>query len=79
MLKFRIDVRVRETLKAKCPRHPKYDPSADEKLHTESGCSACSDIRALQTSRVALEDAVRAFERRSYQWRVASLNRKAMN
>ena len=75
MLKFRVNVRVKGTLKAKCKRHPKYDPSLDDKLNTEPRCSVCADIRALQTARLALEEAARAFERRSYQWQMAELSK----
>lgn len=75
MLKFRIDVRVKEALVAKCPRHPKYDPSVHEQLNTDPGCSVCGDIRGLQASRLALEEAVRAFDKRSYQWQLAKLSR----
>jgi hypothetical protein len=73
MLKLQVNLRVKENLRAKCPRHPKFDPSADERLHTEPGCSVCADIRALQLARVSLEEAVRAFERRAYQWQVRNL------
>jgi hypothetical protein len=76
MLRFRIDVRVKEAVRAKCPRHPKYDPSVDDKMHSEPGCSTCSDIRALEASRVALESAARAFERRAYQWKAIGIRKK---
>jgi hypothetical protein len=69
MLEFRIDVRVKESVKARCSRHPKFDPSVDEKMNSEPGCSICADIRALEASRIALEKAARSFERRAYQWR----------
>jgi hypothetical protein len=71
MLKFEINLRVKEKIRAKCTRHPKYDPSLDQRLHSESGCTACTDIRNLHAARIALEDAARAFERRAYQWRIA--------
>jgi len=75
MLRFKIDLRMKETIKAKCPRHPKFDPSIDERMGSEPGCSACSDIRSLQDARVALENAARGFERRAYQWRLAGIRK----
>jgi TnpA family transposase len=71
MLKFEINLHVKEKIRAKCARHPRYDPSLDQRLHFGSGCTACTDIRNLHAARVALEDAARAFERRAYQWRIA--------
>lgn len=69
MLRIQINLRIKESVKARCPRHPKFDPSIDDRMNTEPGCSTCSDIRALEASRVALESAARSFERRAYQWR----------
>lgn len=77
MLKFRIDVRVRESVRAKCTKHPDYDPSADPKLNYGPGCSACTDIRNLQAARLHLEEAAKSFERRAYQWKVSNLPRLA--
>jgi hypothetical protein len=75
MLKFRIDVRVKEQIRARCPKHPKFDPSLDLRLNSEPRCSTCSDIRLLHSSRLELEEAVRAFDRRAFQWRVSRLAR----
>jgi hypothetical protein len=74
MLKFNLQVRMKESLRAKCQRHPKFDPSADERLYSETGCSVCAEIRALQAARVAVEQAVKAFERRAFQWKSAQLS-----
>lgn len=76
MLHFHLDLRVRERIKAKCPRHPKFDPSVDEKANSEARCSTCSDIRNLQSARITLETAARAFERRAAQWRVAQISKQ---
>lgn len=70
MLRFRFDLKIKENVRAKCVRHPRFDPSVDERLNTEPGCSTCADLRRLQAARTTLEEAARAFERRAYQWRV---------
>jgi hypothetical protein len=44
MLRFKINVHVKETVRAECPRHRKFDPSSDDKLNSETGCSTCADI-----------------------------------
>jgi hypothetical protein len=75
MLRFKINVHVKETVRAECPRHRKFDPSSDDKLNSETGCSTCADIRALESARVTLENAARAFERRAYHWRAANIIR----
>lgn len=73
MLKFSIHIKVKENIRAKCPRHPHFDPSVDLRLNSDPGCSTCSDLRALQAARVKLEEACKAFDRRAYQWRATHL------
>ena len=69
-MKIKIDFRIKENVTAKCPRHPKFDPSTDPKQNTEAGCSTCADLKALDAARINLEDAIRVFQRRIYQWNV---------
>jgi hypothetical protein len=75
MLRFKVEHRIKESVRAKCPRHPKFDPSVDQNMYSEPGCSVCADLRRLQESRIALEDMIKGFERRVFQWQASNISK----
>ena len=68
MLKLSYKLRLNETVKAKCERHPAYDPSTKGKDHIGDRCATCREILEFYESKVSLERAVKAFERRARSW-----------
>jgi hypothetical protein len=61
-------MRLNQTIKAKCERHPLYDPSAAGNDYISDRCATCKDIFELYEAKISLEKAVRNFERRAGAW-----------
>jgi len=68
MLKFHYKLRLNQAIRAKCERHPAYDPSTAGKDHINDRCATCKDILDLYESKLSLEKAVKNFERRAGSW-----------
>ena len=68
MLKFKLKLRLNSTVKAKCDRHPSYDPSTKGKDYIEDRCASCKDILDLYEAKIHLELALKSFERRAEAW-----------
>ena len=68
MLKFTHKVVVRESVIAKCERHPRYNPEKDGRAGIKGGCSTCFSLHDLLESRKNLDAAVREFIRRAGPW-----------
>lgn len=70
MLKLTYKLRLNQTIRAKCERHPAYDPSVAGKDYIEDRCATCKEILDLYESKLLLEKAVKNFERRAGSWQV---------
>lgn len=68
MLKLNYKLRLNQTIRAKCERHPAYDPSTVGKDFISDRCATCKDILDLYESKIELEKAVRNFDRRAGFW-----------
>jgi hypothetical protein len=68
MLKFNYKLTVKERVKAKCPRHPRYNPERDGRGGIIGTCTACYSLYDLQEARNKLDAAVREFMRRAGPW-----------
>jgi phage FluMu protein Com len=68
MLKLICKVRLNQAVRAKCERHPSYDPAAEGKNHILDRCATCRELRDIYESSIALHKAVRDFERRAAPW-----------
>jgi hypothetical protein len=68
VLQFAYQLTVKKRVKAKCPRHPKYDPAKQGRGAIVGGCSTCSDLLDLLEARTKLDAAAREFERRAGPW-----------
>lgn len=68
MMSFTYRLHVRESVKAKCPRHPRYSPERGGYAAIIGGCSTCREIYALFEARTKLDAAVREFHRRALPW-----------
>ena len=65
MLKFTYKLTVMERVKAKCPRHPRYNPERDGRGGIIGACTACYSLYDLLEARNKLDAAVREFVRRA--------------
>ena len=76
MLKFNYKLTVKERVKAKCPRHPRYNPERDGRGGIVGTCTACYSLYDLLEARNKLDASVREFVRRAGPWAVAREPRK---
>lgn len=68
MLQFTYKLKLAERVKAKCSRHPRYNPEKDGRAGIRGGCSTCFSLYDLQQARIALDAAQREFVRRAGPW-----------
>ena len=68
MLQFTYKLKLTERVKAKCSRHPRYNPEKDGRAGIRGGCSTCFSLYDLHQARLALDAAQREFVRRAGPW-----------
>ena len=68
MLQFTYKLKLTERVKAKCSRHPRYNPEKDGRAGIRGGCSTCFSLYDLHQARLALDAAQRDFVRRAGPW-----------
>jgi hypothetical protein len=68
MFQFNYKLKVAERVKAKCDRHPRYNPERDGRGGIKGGCSTCFSLFDLQQARLSLDAAHREFLRRASPW-----------
>lgn len=68
MLQFTYKLKLTERVKAKCGRHPRYNPEKDGRAGIRGGCSTCFSLYDLHQARLALDAAKREFVRRAGPW-----------
>jgi hypothetical protein len=68
MLQFTYKLKLTERVKAKCSRHPRYNPERDGRAGIRGGCSTCFSLYDLHQARLALDVAQREFIRRAAPW-----------
>ena len=78
MLQFTYKLKITERVKAKCSRHPRYNPEKDGRAGIRGACSSCYSLFDLYQARLALDAAQREFIRRATPWakRPMELRRK---
>jgi hypothetical protein len=80
MFQFTYKLKIAERIKAKCERHPRYNPERDGRGGIRGGCSACFSLFDLHQARLSLDAAHREFLRRAIPWaRVRQPRRKAQS
>jgi hypothetical protein len=65
MFQFNYRLKVAERVKAKCERHPRYNPERDGRGGIKGGCSTCFSLFDLHQARLSLDAAHREFLRRA--------------
>ena len=75
MLQFTYRMKVAERVKAKCNRHPRYNPEKDGRGGIRGGCSTCFSLDDLHQAKLELDAAQREFIRRAAPWARVSLPR----
>ena len=68
MFQFTYRLKIAERVKARCERHPCYNPERDGRAGIRGGCSTCFSLFALYHARQSLEVAHREFMRRAAPW-----------
>jgi hypothetical protein len=68
MFQFTYKLKVSERVKAKCERHPRYNPERDGRGGVKGGCSTCFSLYDLHQARLSLDAAHREFLRRALPW-----------
>lgn len=53
MFQFSYKLKVSERVKAKCNRHPRYNPERDGRGGIKGGCSTCFSLFDLHQARLA--------------------------
>jgi hypothetical protein len=77
MLQFTYKLKLTERVKAKCSRHPRYNPEKDGRAGIRGACSCCFSLYDLYQARVALDAAQREFIRRAAPWNRAREPRRS--
>ena len=75
MLQFTYKLKLTERVKAKCSRHPRYNPEKDGRAGIRGGCSTCFSLYDLHQARLALDAAQREFVRQ--RWPLGTETRSA--
>jgi hypothetical protein len=68
MFQFTYKLKVVERVKAKCERHPRYNPERDGRGGIKGGCSTCFSLYDLHQARLMLDSAHRDFLRKAIPW-----------
>ncbi|WP_263385548.1 hypothetical protein [Granulicella arctica] len=68
MFQFSYKLKVAERVKAKCERHPRYNPERDGRNGIKGGCSTCYSLYDLHQARLMLDSAHREFLRKAIPW-----------
>jgi hypothetical protein len=68
MLQFSYKLKVSERVKAKCEKHPRYNPERDGRGGIKSGCSTCFSLYDLHQARLILDSAHHEFLRKAIPW-----------
>jgi hypothetical protein len=76
MLKFAYKKIIKERVKAKCERHPRYNPERDGRDGIKAGCTTCWQLYDLDQARIRLDTAIHEFQRRAAPWSVRVTPRK---
>jgi hypothetical protein len=71
MLKFNYKQKINERIKAKCAKHPRYNPEREGRGGVKGGCTTCWQLYDLYQARVRLDAAVGDFLRRAVPWSAA--------
>ncbi len=61
-LRLKINLRVRRSVRVKCPRHPRYNPEREGAGTILGGCRYCLAIYELYAGKLAVERSLQALE-----------------
>src|SRR5262249_55155089 len=70
MLRLKINLRVRRSVRVKCPRHSRYNPERDGAGAIRGGCRYCQSIYELYASKLAAERSLQALEQQIARYAV---------
>ena len=62
MLRLKINLKVRRSVRVKCPRHPRYNPESEGAGAIRGGCRYCLAIYEVYAGKLAVERSLQALE-----------------
>lgn len=62
MLRLKIDLQVRRSVRVKFPRHPRYNPECEGAGAILGGCRYCLTIYELNAGKLALKRSLQSLE-----------------
>ena len=62
MLHLKIHLRMRRSVRVKCPRHPRYNPEQEGAGAIRGGCRYCVAIYELYAGKLEVERSLQALE-----------------
>ena len=62
MLRLKINLRVRRSVRVKCPRHPRYNPEREGAGAIRGECRYCLAMYDLSAGKLAVERSLQALE-----------------
>jgi len=62
MLRLKIHLRVRRSVRVKCPRHPRYNPECEGAGAIRGGCRYCLAIYELYAAKLTVERSLQTLE-----------------
>ncbi len=68
MFQFSYKLKIAERVKAKCERHPRYNPERHGRGGIRGGCATCFSLYDLHQARLTLDCAHRDFLRKAIPW-----------
>ena len=75
MFQFSYKLKIAKRVKAKCERHPRYNPERDGRGGIKGGCATCFSLYDLHQARLTLDSAHRDFLRKAAPWTRATKSR----
>lgn len=67
MLKFKVKLKLNDSIEAKCPKHPRFNPEK-EGNNIKAGCSTCHTLYDLYRSKLEFERSLRILQRNCAPW-----------
>lgn len=62
VLRLKINLRVRRSVRVKCPRHPRYNPECEGAGAIRGGCRYCLAMYELRVCRLTVQSSLPSWE-----------------
>lgn len=65
MFKLKVQVKLKQRLEGRCPRHPGYNPVKDERDGIKGNCKTCDELNEAYQAYLELRKAVSIYEEKA--------------